>query len=149
MTANKLIDFPQGSTTVEVHLINSTDFGPAQINRFMSPPVPGLETFKTSPSHSFYIKHPSGRKLIFDLGIRKDYQNYSKVIADYLPTTKYDISVFANVADILKENNVDPGSVEAVVWSHWHWDHVTKTILNYTIPPADHAPDRRCFVLPS
>jgi glyoxylase-like metal-dependent hydrolase (beta-lactamase superfamily II) len=90
----------------------------------MAPPVPGLETFKTSPSHSFYIEHPSGRRLVFDLGIRKDYQNYSKSIADYLPTTKYSIQVSKNVSEILAENGVEPGSIEAVIWSHWHWDHI-------------------------
>jgi len=88
----------------------------------MTPPVPGLETFKTSPSHSFYIEHPSGRKLVFDLGIRKDYQNYSKAIADYLPTTKYDIQVSQNVADILQEQGIDLSGIEAVIWSHWHWE---------------------------
>ena len=118
------VDIPQGSTAVKVHLINPVNFGPAQIHRFMAPPVPGLETFKTSPSHSFYIEHPSGRKLVFDLGIRKDYQNYSKSIADYLPTTKYDIQVTKNVVDILQDNGVSSESIEAVVWSHWHWDHI-------------------------
>ncbi|KAF3002588.1 hypothetical protein E8E13_008282 [Curvularia kusanoi] len=118
------IKIPKGPVVVDVHLINPVNFGPAQIHRFMAPAVPALETFKTSPSHSFYIEHPSGRRLIFDLGIRKDYQNYSKSIADYLPTTKYDIEVSNNVSDILEANGVEPGSIEAVIWSHWHWDHI-------------------------
>jgi len=116
------VDIPHGSANVKVHLINPVNFGPAQIHRFMTPPVPGLDTFKTSPSHSFYIEHPSGHKLVFDLGIRKDYQNYSKKIAEYLPTTKYDIDVKQNVADVLQEQGIELSDIEAVIWSHWHWE---------------------------
>lgn len=124
MSSRPSITIPEGSLAVKVHLVNTVNFGPAQIHRFMEPAVPGLETFKTSPSHSFYIEHPSGRKLVFDLGIRKDYQNYSKSITDYLPTTKYDIQVSKNVSDVLEESGIEPGSIEAVIWSHWHWDHI-------------------------
>lgn len=122
MASTPHIDIPLASNTVKVHLINPVNFGPAQIHRFMAPPVPGLETFKTSPSHSFFVEHSSGRKLVFDLGIRKDYQNYSKKIAEYLPTTKYDIQVTQNVADILQEHGTELSDIEAVIWSHWHWE---------------------------
>jgi glyoxylase-like metal-dependent hydrolase (beta-lactamase superfamily II) len=121
-TQNKL-DIPNGSATVKTSLINPVNFGPAQLHRFMAPAVPGLETFKTSPSHTFLIEHPSGRNLVFDLGIRKDFQNYSKKIADYLPTTNYDIQVTENVADILRRNGLDLTEVEAIIWSHWHWEY--------------------------
>jgi hypothetical protein len=133
MTSKPVVDIPNGSTTVNVHLINPVNFGPAQIHRFMAPPVPGLETFKTSPSHSFYIEHPSGRKLVFDLGIRKDYQNYSKSIADYLPTTKYNIEVSKNVADILQESGVELSQIEAVIWSHWHWEFSHSHLLQIPV----------------
>lgn len=99
-----------------VALINSVNFGPAILQRFMAPPVPGLETFKSSPSLSFFIEHKSGRKLVFDLGIRKDYENYAPSIVKYLPTTNYNIEVVRNVADILKENGVPLDEIEAVIW---------------------------------
>lgn len=118
------IYIPNSDVKVGVKLINPVNFGPAQIQRFMAPPVPGLEQFKTSPSFSFYIEHPSGRKLVFDLGIRKDIQNYSKKIAEYIPTTRYDIRVSKSVVDILKEDGIDPDGIEAMIWSHWHWDHI-------------------------
>lgn len=127
------LEFPHGTIAVRTHLINPVNFGPAQIHRFMAPHVPGLDTFQTSPSHSFFIEHPSGRKLVFDLGIRKDHQNYSKSIADYLPTTRYDIQVADNVADILQRNEVDLTSVEAVIWSHWHWEYVRSLISRFII----------------
>jgi glyoxylase-like metal-dependent hydrolase (beta-lactamase superfamily II) len=124
MASKPDIHIPPGDVSVTVKLINTVNFGPAQIHRFMAPPVPGLEQFKTSPSFSFFIEHPSGRKLIFDLGIRKDYAKYSKKIAEYIPTTNYSIDVSKNVVDILEEDGIHSDTIEAVVWSHWHWDHI-------------------------
>lgn len=147
MTPNpQHLELPRGEALQSVALINPVNFGPAILQRFMAPPVPGLETFKSSPSLSFLIEHKSGRKLVFDLGIRKDYENYAPSIVKYLPTTNYNIEVAGNVADILKENGVPLEEIEAVIWrsvalvdpptafqvyygrskcnSHWHWDHI-------------------------
>jgi hypothetical protein len=110
------IRLPPGSETVSVRLINPVNFGPAILSRFMAPAVAELKTFPTSPSHSFLLEHASGRKLVFDLGIRKDYHNYSPSIAAYLPTTGYDIQVSKNVVDILEEGGVPPKEIEAVIW---------------------------------
>lgn len=110
------VQLPPGERTVTVKLVNPVNFGPAQIHRFMRPPVPGLETFATSPSLCFLLEHPSGRRLVWDLGIRKDYDNYSPSIAAYLPTTKYKIAVDRNVAEILDDHGVSPETVEAVIW---------------------------------
>ncbi|CAG9996110.1 unnamed protein product [Clonostachys byssicola] len=118
------LELPRGEAMQAVKLINPVNFGPAILQRFMAPPVPGLETFKSSPSLSFLLEHRSGRKLVFDLGIRKDHENYAPSIVKYLPTTKYNIEVVGNVADILEQNGVSLDEIEAVIWSHWHWDHI-------------------------
>lgn len=110
------VQIPGGEVAVTVKLINPVNFGPAILKRFMAPPVPGLETFKTSPSLCFLLEHPSGRKLVFDLGIRKDFDNYAPSIRNYLPSTNYDIRVEKNVADILQEEGISPKDVEAVIW---------------------------------
>lgn len=110
------MSIPSSSQIVVVKMINAVNFGPAIIKRFMAPPVPGLETFETSPSLSFFIEHSSGRRLVFDLGIRKDHQNYSASIAEYLPTTNYAIQVEKDIADILEDGGVELSSVEGVIW---------------------------------
>lgn len=107
---------PQGTEAVTVKMINPVSFGPAILERFMAPKVPGLETFKSLPSLSFLIEHPSGRKLIWDLGIREDYNNYAPSIAGYLPTTKYDFQFGSSVANTLKVSNVALENIEAVIW---------------------------------
>ncbi|KAK7420264.1 hypothetical protein QQX98_002919 [Neonectria punicea] len=110
------VQVPAGWETIVVKLINPVNFGPAILKRFMAPPVPGLETFQTSPSFSFLLEHPSGRKLVFDLGIRKDYNNYSPSIAEYLPSTNYDIQVQKNVVEILEKAGIAAQEIEAVIW---------------------------------
>lgn len=117
MTANQVpVVLPTGSETVTVKLINPVNFGPAILKRFMAPDVPGLDKFKNSPSFSFLLEHPSGRKLVFDLGIRKDYQNHSPKITEYLPTTGYTIDIKGGVSDILETSGVSLSEIEAVIW---------------------------------
>lgn len=110
-----VVSIPSGSVAT-VKLINPVNFGPAILNRFMSPPVPGLETFETSPSLSFLIEHSSGRRLVWDLGIRKDFENYAPSITEYIPTTKYRIQVSKHVAEILEEGGIERADIEAVIW---------------------------------
>ncbi|KAJ5098035.1 hypothetical protein N7532_005036 [Penicillium argentinense] len=123
MAETSSFNVPAGQT-ITVKIINPVNFGPAQLHRFMAPPVPGMGTHPSNPSFSFLLEHTSGRKLVFDLGIRKDYQNYAPKVAEYIPTTKYKIEVTKNVIDILEEEGINGDEVEAVIWSHWHWDHI-------------------------
>lgn len=134
-----LVPLPDGQETVAVKMINPVNFGPAILKRFMAPDVPGLETFKTSPSLCFLLEHPSGRKLVWDLGIRKDYNNYAPSITKYLPTTKYDIQVTKNVVDILEENGVAASDVEAVIWRY---------VLTYLLTPSLVSfPESNCLLI--
>ncbi|KAI9046039.1 MBL fold metallo-hydrolase [Aspergillus affinis] len=133
MTESVLFPITSGDTPITVKLINPVNAGPAILNRFMAPPVSVLETFTSFPSLCFLLEHPSGRKLVWDLGIRKDYLNYAPKIAEYIPTTKYRIDVEKNVAEILEEHGVRGEDIEAVIWSHWHWDHIGDPS---TFPPS-------------
>jgi hypothetical protein len=110
------VHLPKGSETVTVKLINPVSFGPAIIKRFMAPMVPGLETFKTSPSLCFLIEHHSGRKLVWDLGIREDYDNYATSITNYLPSTNYDFQFRKSVGNTLKESGIALKDIEAIIW---------------------------------
>jgi len=114
-TAKLPIKIPAGEC-ISVKLINAVNFGPAILDRFMAPPVPGLDRFKDCPSFSFLLEHPSGRKLVWDLGIRKDYNNYAPTIRDYLPTTNYTIDVQFDVVDVLKQHGIRGSDIEGVIW---------------------------------
>lgn len=106
---------PKGST-ISVKMINTCNFGPANIAKLMGPPVPYVDHFGASPSLSFLLEHDSGRKLMFDLGIRKDYLNLAPKISKYIPTTKYKFQVIHDVIEVLEEGGVKGEDIEAVIW---------------------------------
>ncbi|KAF1952400.1 Metallo-hydrolase/oxidoreductase [Byssothecium circinans] len=102
------INIPASTAAVTVRLINPVHFGPAIVSHFLAPPIDRVEALADlQPSFSFLIEHPSGRKLVFDLGFRKDFENYSPAIRDQL-----------------LRGGVKGADVEAVIWSHGHWDHI-------------------------
>lgn len=82
----------------------------------MGPDVPGVMELPGGPSFSFLLEHSSGRKLVYDLGIRKDWHNLAPDIANYIPTTVYKFEMDKNVIDILEENGVQGKDIEAVIW---------------------------------
>lgn len=73
----------------------------------------GFPTFN-APVYSFLVEHSTGRKVVFDLGVPKDYWNMSPTVTAI--TKEWDVNVEKNVADILVENRVPLQSIEAVVW---------------------------------
>lgn len=116
MSNRPSIKIPPGELAVTVKMINPVNFGPAIIKRFMEPTVPGVEKKRPSPVLTFLLEHPSGHKMVFDLGIRKDWQNYAPKISNYIPSTNYDIHVKENVADILESNGIKRDEINAVIW---------------------------------
>ena len=66
------LNIPSSSVHVRVQLIDTT----SQINGvplapFLEPPIRGHETLDC-PAFAFLVTHESGRRLLFDLGVRKD-----------------------------------------------------------------------------
>ncbi|CAI4215978.1 unnamed protein product [Parascedosporium putredinis] len=116
-------EIPSGDT-IKVSMINTVNFGPGNVAKLMGPPVPYVEHFGTSPALSFLLEHSSGRKLVFDLGVRKDYLNLAPKISNYIPTTPYKFDVTQDVIEVLEENGIKGEDIEAVIWSHYHWDHI-------------------------
>ena len=119
------------------------------------PTTDGLEAITLKlPSYSFLIQHSSGRALLFDLGLRKDYWKHTGIPTRAPPGWQIDVD--KNVSDILEENSVPLVDIEAVIWSHHHADHVgdvtmfppsTKVIVgpkfkeHYVSPSLERTPD--------
>lgn len=78
----------------------------------------------TGPSLSFLIDHPSGKKIIFDLGVRYDWQRLPSF--PKFRENAWGIMVQKDTARILQENKIDVanGAISSIVLSHHHWDHV-------------------------
>ena len=109
--------------TVRVRIIDTTSYIhslPAGV--FLSPEIPGLRKL-SGPSFSFLIEHPSSRMLLFDLGIRKDWENLPPITTRRIELMKCNVEVEKGVREQLEEHDVNVKDIEGIVWSHWHWDH--------------------------
>ncbi|KAI5360885.1 putative metallo-beta-lactamase, ribonuclease Z/Hydroxyacylglutathione hydrolase [Septoria linicola] len=117
------LNIPASKNTVKVSCIDTTGRFRLPISAFLQPEYVGHDNL-CGPSFSFLIEHPSSKPILFDLGIRKDWEklpSYEKFVK-----LKWYINVEKDTATILKENNVDVdgGAIETIIWSHHHWDHV-------------------------
>jgi hypothetical protein len=73
------LNLPTGSS-VRVSIINTTTDIQGPTAHFMKPEIKGHE-FLRAPAYSFLIEHPpSGRKFVFDMGVRKDWNNFAPAI---------------------------------------------------------------------
>ncbi|CAD6567914.1 MAG: hypothetical protein ASARMPREDX12_000839 [Alectoria sarmentosa] len=118
------LNIPNSESTVNVHIINTTSrITKIPFSIFTTPSYKGLD-YLDCPSFSFLIEHASsGRKLLFDLGVRKDWENMPMVIVQRIKDGAWKVTVEKGVAEILQEGGVAPKEIEAIIWSHHHWDH--------------------------
>ncbi|KAH6678769.1 beta-lactamase-like protein [Plectosphaerella plurivora] len=91
-------------------------------------PLDNPEARKTVPSLSFLIQHHdalTGRttRIVFDLGIRRNLQDYALRIRDHAATRK-PIAGDPDTITSLALGGLVADDVDAVMFSHLHWDHV-------------------------
>lgn len=77
----------------------------------------------TVPSMSFLIIHPTGHKMVFDLGMRKKLNDYPDDVQPHLKT-RQPIETEPDASDSLRKGGLEPSDIDAVVLSHVHYDHV-------------------------
>lgn len=107
---------------------------------FLNPPLfwrPSIEGFDGIhvPIYCFLISHGK-RHVLFDLGVRRDWENYAPKTVDLIRRTTQ-CHTEQNVSEILDAHAdaatlTDPASpaavrstdIEAIIWSHHHFDHI-------------------------
>ena len=76
------------------------------------------------PSLAFYIYHgPTQRKIVYDLGLRKDWDNYPPRIAKRIATKERRVDIPADVHASLLKGGVRPEDIDTIILSHIHYDH--------------------------
>lgn len=124
---------PGGDVTVDVSFICNAYLSDIPWSRFTTPHIRGLNKLDKVPSFAFLVRHPSGKCVLFDMGVRKDWQNLSHSMVRRIKEAGWTADVDKDVPTILEENGVPLQSIDAVVWSHWHWDHVGNMSM---LPPS-------------
>jgi glyoxylase-like metal-dependent hydrolase (beta-lactamase superfamily II) len=117
------LKIPPSPETVKVQIIDTTShIAGLDITTFLTPAIPGYTEIHC-PAYSFLITHPFGRKLLFDLGVRKDFENLAPRITQRMKAGNWRVTVQKGVREQLEENSINRKDIEAIIWSHWHWDH--------------------------
>ncbi|KAG7443893.1 uncharacterized protein BT62DRAFT_1078088 [Guyanagaster necrorhizus] len=127
MSSSLDLGIPCSQSIVTVKAINvagpSTILPAAQV---LEPVLPGYETM-TMPVYAFFIEHRATKKrLMFDLGMRKDQEGLPPAIQQMLTMWRnlgFGIVVDKDVYEELQEGGVDPATISTVIWSHSHLDH--------------------------
>ncbi|GKT58132.1 metallo-beta-lactamase superfamily protein [Colletotrichum tofieldiae] len=137
MSTTDSLHIPPSNTTVQVSVIDTTLNGDLPTAPFMGPAIKGFERWH-GVGYAFLVTHkdPEGseRRIVFDLGLPKDWENdfsppvieAGKGLGAIMTAEKY-------VSEILTENGVDLGGIEALFWSHAHPDHIGRPSL---FPPS-------------
>ncbi|KAM5348945.1 hypothetical protein ACJ41O_008768 [Fusarium nematophilum] len=130
------LDLPCSTSTVSVSIIDSSLFmGGFATNELYGPPISGFETVDLG-AWSFLIDHPDGR-LVFDLGVPVQWEtDYPPRIADIargFVAAGTVVEVRHYVSEILEAGGVPLDSIDAVIWSHTHLDHIGRPSL---FPPS-------------
>jgi glyoxylase-like metal-dependent hydrolase (beta-lactamase superfamily II) len=116
------LSLPKSDISVRVSIINTTTDIVCPSSGFVRPVLKGHE-YLNLPTFCFHITHPSGKQIMFDLGSRKDYWNFSPSTFDTIKAIIPGLDIKKNIDEVLRDGGVDLNNISSLVWSHWHWDH--------------------------
>ena len=115
------LSIPESQSSVNVHIIDSTArLRDLKTKDFFEPEFVGFDTLDI-PSYSFLIEHPpTNRRVLFDLGLRKDWHNLAPEVVGYIKEEGWSITVEKDVAEILSEGGIRLDTIEAVIWRQFY-----------------------------
>ena len=127
-------DIPPSSNTCEICLIDTTTDLLCRSSSLLEPVIQGHE-FLNLPTFAFYIHNPRlNKRVLFDMGSRKDWWNLPPVVTRVIEEKGVPgIRIQKDMSENLSDGGVKPETIDAVVWSHFHWDHVGNIQL---FPPS-------------
>ena len=97
--------------TVRVRMIDPAAVMTVKAELFVKPVQKGHELLNLT-CVAFLIEHePSGKKVMFDLGVRKDYWNLAPVIQKRLGAAIPSLRVDRDTREVLRENGISLESI--------------------------------------
>lgn len=129
---SKDFTIPESTSIVEISIIDTTSrIRGIPIETFMEPKIKGHDILDC-PAYSFLIEHgPSGQKILFDLGVRKDWENLAPKISNAIKEKGWSVTVEKGVVDILKDGGVEPSAIDAIIWRYCIaiWESMISSLL--------------------
>lgn len=118
MSSSSTTILPPGGAVAHVSIIDSTSrIGRIRTQHLVIPDIQGFEYMPTLPTWSFLIKSSTGKKVLFDLGIPKDFSDgMSPAIRTHLARFGWHIEAPKNVSEILEENGVQTATIDSIIW---------------------------------
>ncbi|KAJ3496155.1 hypothetical protein NLG97_g2865 [Lecanicillium saksenae] len=129
------VALPPSANTVLVRAIDTESKMVCNANAFVQPTIAGHEKLNFT-TMCFLLERPSAsgaEYVLFDCGLRKDFWNTTPVIQRKIGSFVPGIDVPRGVDEILTGQGFNLSNLtaneylqptEAMVWSHWHWDHI-------------------------
>ena len=120
-----IFNIPKGASA-RVSIIDTTArLHGSQPKDLMTPYIPGFDLFPPIPSYSFLVESSNGKKALFDLGGPPNKnESFSPAINRLLQSVPWRFEADKHVVDILREHRVNPSSINSIIWSHSHFDHI-------------------------
>ena len=114
--AHAALNIPQSTSTINVKMIDVSTIAGIPAKTLFQPVVPGFDLINPAPSLVFLLEHASGQKALFDLGIRKDWENLDPAIVERFGTHGHKVSVEKGVSEVLDEAGIGKDNIDAVIW---------------------------------
>ncbi|KAI0180671.1 Metallo-hydrolase/oxidoreductase [Hypoxylon sp. FL1284] len=115
---------PESSCTVDVRVIDTNTLLYLRTGLFWETELQGFQGLD-APSYCFLVSR-GDRHLLFDLGVRSDWENYAPSTVQLIQATTK-VTAGLDVASVLDADvsglEVRSSDVEAIIWSHNHFDH--------------------------
>lgn len=107
---------PHSNATVDIRVFNVANGTVVNDARTLFlPTLPGHESANV-PIFSFLVEHgKSQKRLLFDLGIRTDPQNFAPSVASLFPGV-IQIDPFKDITELLQDGGIPLATIDAVIW---------------------------------
>jgi hypothetical protein len=112
------LSLPTSSSLVTLQALDTTLQLYVRSENFLNPVMLGHEVYNCPTMAFFITNQATGRTILFDAGARKDYWNYSPLVAGRFSkgVNVKGLRVDKGVHEVLGEAGVEIESLESVVW---------------------------------